>query len=332
MRNDFKRKRSMILCISAMLLVIFDSKCAIEGAKDGVELCLYIVIPTLFPFCVLSILLRSTISVGKFAIIRPFEKFCGLPEGCGIIMLLGLLGGYPIGAICIQQAVKDKCISSYEARYLRAICNNAGPSFIIGTFATTMQNMKLGIILIVIQLLSAVLSCIILSDRTCRSIQMPASKGVSLPEAIKQSCISMMNICGTIVFFRTFINIAKFRLSCYIPKNIWIGLAGLLELTNGVMLLSDFAGEAQILIVAAGMICFGGLCVAMQSIATSPPEASKYYLIGISIKSILAIILACFYVKLKYLFIPFYILLIILTKIFKVSVKNNKQKTVAIQV
>ena len=49
------RKHIHFLGISAavgLLVLIFDSSLAIQGAREGVELCLRTVIPSLFPFFV----------------------------------------------------------------------------------------------------------------------------------------------------------------------------------------------------------------------------------------------------------------------------------------
>jgi hypothetical protein len=314
-----------------MLLLILDARNAIAGAKNGIELCLNVVIPTLFPFCVLSVLLRSSIAFESPSFLRPIEKLCSMPRGCGTIFLLGLLGGYPIGAICIEQAVKDKSMTYDEAKYLRAICNNAGPSFIIGMLSTIFNSIQLGYMLILIQALSAILTCMILSNKSSNSVYVKNNKRVKFSEAIKRSCISMMNICGIIVFFRAFMNIARFYISPYIPKFLWIAIVGILELTNGVSILSEFSAEAITFIVAAGMISFGGICVAIQAISVSSPGSGKYYLIGKSLQAVLSMILAGLYIRLKNLFLPVVILLLVAIKAITVVFKNYNQKTVAIR-
>lgn len=332
MKNRSARILSLSLCIIAMLLLIYDSKYAIEGAKEGVELCIYTVIPTLFPFCVLSIILRSLLSDRSLPILRPIERLCAMPKGCGTIFLIGALGGYPIGAICIEQAVKDKSLTQKEARYLRAVCNNAGPSFIIGMVAASFQNMRLGLNLIIIQALSAALSCLLLSGELNGHIQMNREKSIKVSEAIKQSCSSMANICGIIVFFRAFMNVAKVYLSPYISKELWTMFIGTLELTNGIISLSVLSREDFIFIAAAGMLSFGGLCVAMQTISISSPGAGKYYLIGKSLQAVISILLAYLYVKLNVVYIPVYMIIFAFIKLMISKLKNKNQKTVAIRI
>ena len=54
-----KRRTAAALVFSSagMLVLILDGKAALLGAQAGVELCLNTVIPSLFPFFVLSVLL-----------------------------------------------------------------------------------------------------------------------------------------------------------------------------------------------------------------------------------------------------------------------------------
>lgn len=314
---------SFSLCIFSMILLILDSKYAIEGAKDGIILCLYTVIPTLFPFCVLSIIFRSMISYQRASVLHPFERLCGMPEGCGTIFLLGLLGGYPIGAICIEQAVKEKSITPHNAKYLRAVCNNAGPSFIIGMLSESFRYKPYLFILLLIQGLSAILSCLILCRKANSNFRLFSQKTVKLTDAVKQACASMSNVCGIIVLFRVFMNIANHYLSSFVSTEIWVALVGILELTNGVHLLTNLMHEELIFMAAAGLLSFGGICVALQTISVSSPGAGKHYLIGKTIQAMIAVMLAYFYIKIGCLFIIIYIILFACIRIFKTVSKNK---------
>ena len=53
------RRISIVLPCAAMLALILDSKTALLGAQSGLDLCVRTVIPSLFPFFVISILLTA---------------------------------------------------------------------------------------------------------------------------------------------------------------------------------------------------------------------------------------------------------------------------------
>ena len=64
-----------------MLALILDGRTAIDGARQGIELCLRTVIPSLFPFFVLSILLTSSLLGSSLIVLRPLGRLFGMPEG-----------------------------------------------------------------------------------------------------------------------------------------------------------------------------------------------------------------------------------------------------------
>lgn len=326
-----KKKRinifSKIACIILMIILIFDSKNAIEGAKDGIILCIYTVLPTLFPFCVLSIIFRSMTSNRSLSVFRTIEHLCGMPDGCGTIFLLGLMGGYPIGAICIEDAVKEGCLKSQDAKYLRAVCNNAGPSFIIGMMSGIFQQKIAAFILIIIQALSALLTCMLICDQSDKKIRILTHKNITLTAAIKQACNSMSGVCGIIIIFRTFINVVNKHLSSLILTEIWVPFVGILELTNGVSMLSHLTNREYMFILAAGMISFGGICVAIQTITISAPDTGKHYIICKACQGIIAILLSYVYIKTGVLFVLLYFMLFMFIRIIILESKNKYKIT-----
>ena len=92
------KKISALLAILGAAALILDTKTALIGAKDGIELCITTVIPSLFPFFVLSGVITSSISEKKIPALSIFCRWMKIPDHALPLMLVGLLGGYPIGA------------------------------------------------------------------------------------------------------------------------------------------------------------------------------------------------------------------------------------------
>ena len=71
-----------------------------NGALQGLLYCGNILIPSLFPFMVLSsFAVKSGLSEFAGRILAPLTKKIFHTDGCaGAIILLGLVGGFPIGA------------------------------------------------------------------------------------------------------------------------------------------------------------------------------------------------------------------------------------------
>ena len=127
----FAALSALIFCLLALL---FLPDVGAQAARDALALCAQTVIPSLFPFFVLSSLLVScgaadTLSHLLSPLMRPLF---GL-SGTGAAALgLGLCGGYPVGARTAAKLVESGALSREEGERLLAFCNNAGPGFLLG--------------------------------------------------------------------------------------------------------------------------------------------------------------------------------------------------------
>ena len=108
-----KNLTNAILSTVAMLVIILDAKCATESAREGIDLCLRTVIPSVFPFFVLSGILNSYLLGRTLPFLRPVSKLCSVPNGGDSLLLLGYITGYPVGAQLIAQSYKEKSISIF---------------------------------------------------------------------------------------------------------------------------------------------------------------------------------------------------------------------------
>ena len=118
-----------------MLALILDGRTAIDGARQGIELCLRTVIPSLFPFFVLSILLTSSLLGSSLAVLRPLGRLFGMPDGAESLLIPAFLGGYPVGAQNVAAAFRSGQLTKPEAERLLSFCSNAGPAFLFGMAA-----------------------------------------------------------------------------------------------------------------------------------------------------------------------------------------------------
>jgi hypothetical protein len=136
-------KISLILKLFAMILLIVDSKTALSGTAQGVDLCIRTVIPSLFPFFVISVLMTSALLEQPLPFLKHLGRICGIPAGSEGIFLLGLIGGYPVGAQAVAQAWKAGSISEKAAKRMLGFCNNCGPSFLFGIAAVLFRSVSI---------------------------------------------------------------------------------------------------------------------------------------------------------------------------------------------
>ena len=123
-------------CAIAMTLCILDAKTVLQGATNGIELCMRSVIPALFPLLTCSTYLTGNLGIFSSSLLRPVGKLCRIPSSCVGILITGFLGGYPTGAQAVAQAYESGSISKETASRMLGFCNNAGPAFIFGILST----------------------------------------------------------------------------------------------------------------------------------------------------------------------------------------------------
>lgn len=124
-----------LLLMIGMLAMILDSRTALQGASQGVELCLTAVIPSLLPFLCLSMALTQRLFSKRLPLFGVIGRLFGIPKGAEILLLPALLGGYPAGAACIAQTANRGALQKRDAEILLGFCSLPGPAFLFGLVA-----------------------------------------------------------------------------------------------------------------------------------------------------------------------------------------------------
>lgn len=278
----------------AMLVLILDSPTALMGAKSGIEACLQSVIPSLFPFFVLSILLTSSLTGSRSPVLRPLSVCTGIPFGSGSILLTGLLGGYPVGAQAVSAAHSNGTLTDAEAARMMVFCNNAGPAFIFGMTTTLLPSSRYAWLLWTIQLLSAFLTALILPGKTYRQITLPPTAQPTIAQALSASVRIMASVCGWVVLFRVLLAFGERWLFWSFPTWLQALITGLLELANGCFALMNVENIGLRFLLCAGILSFGGLCVWLQTLSVAGTVNMRLYLPGKLLQSTVAVTLAMF--------------------------------------
>lgn len=269
-----------LLFVLAMVMLILDSKTATQGAKDGILLCTQSVIPALLPFFVISAMVNSAFMGRRFAILSPIGKLCGIPEGCESILLLGLIGGYPVGAKGIYDAHRAGCVDTKTAKRMLGFCNNAGPSFIFGILTPMFSSLAIVWTIWLVQLLSALIVGTILPGKNFNTAQLKKAEWIPLSKALELSIKTMGNVCGWVILFRTMIAICQKWFLFLAPVEAQIAFSGILELTNGCCDLRCVNNEALRFQICCCLLSFGGLCVYMQTKSVTNDLGLGMYLPG----------------------------------------------------
>lgn len=287
--NNIKKAVSILLFLIVFFGLITNSTACIDGVSKGLDICLRVIIPSLFVFTVCSLCLLRFCGTFIGSLFAPVLSPIFNISTAGVLpFLLGLLGGYPIGAKLTAELYLSGKLEKGEAERLLSFCNNAGPMFIIGAVGSGfLGNAKTGAMLYIIHILSAVTVGIV------TGIFAPPVKKINYLDAIKKEWDSvtvppffslvtdsakdavrtMSVICANILLFQAVISILnEMPLFAVLPPVL---SNGLLELSSGVAV-----STGTQLVSLSFILSFGGLCIHMQTesvLSKSGLDTKRYY-------------------------------------------------------
>lgn len=274
-----------------MLLLIIDSKTALRGALDGITMCLQTVIPALFPFFILSILLSTSLLGIHLPMLKLVNRICRCPEGSEGLFLTGILGGYPTGAQAVDLAFERGSVAKADAIRMLGFCSNAGPAFLFGIVAVKFDSPMVAAILWIIHIFSAMATGFLLPG-TCTGTRVQlCHQSMSISDAVDRSVKIMARVCGWIILFRIIIAFLEHWFLWLLPTTLQIIISGLLELTNGCCRLHEIESDVLRMIVASILLNLGGLCVAMQTASVTHHVGLGMYFPGKILQSLISIII-----------------------------------------
>ncbi len=279
---------------------------AMAAGREALSLCARVLIPSLLPFFVLaslSVELGLAAKTAKLA--QPFMRaLFTLPGCCAAPLVLGLVGGYPVGARAASQLYERGECTADEARRLLRFCNNSGPAFIFGAAgAGVFESTGAGLLLFITHVLAALIVGFVFSlpRRKRAQTEIPKTRentaspafSEAFTGAVTGAAASLVGICGFVVFFAVALALLReaglFSLVAHPVAALLSPLGaegaaesivtGFFELTSGVLALRGGASPLPARLGAAAFLLgWGGLSVHCQT-------ASVLYVAGLSGKS-----------------------------------------------
>ncbi len=264
LKSKFKTLILLLLTLLAALLLLFFPKIISKGVLDGMLLCGNILIPALFPFCVLSVF------VLRCGVLNLFKGKYGKVFA---IFIISLIGGYPVGAKLIGDEFSLGLIDKKTSRIMLCFCVNAGPAFIY-TFAGigVLGSAVAGKILLMSHIMASlqIMAVLLLTGRFKQlNFRIDSENEGNIAsvfvESVAAASKSIISVCSFTVIFSgitELIRTIKFS-DVFIP---------FLEITNGII------GTENIYFVSF-LLGFGGLCVIMQVYSISSKFANVIFVI-----------------------------------------------------
>lgn len=295
-----RRLTAPALILSAAALLIMPDV-SIAAAKEGINLCLEVVVPSLFPFLVLSSLIISTglaDALGKL-LQAPLATAFHLSSGCGAAVAAGLVGGFPVGARTAAQLYHNGLCSKDEAERLLAFCNNCGPAFVFG-FAggAVLGDTQAGLLLYLSQVMGALVTGIVLrgpeNAKCIVTMQERTTAAGGFTAAVRGAFSSILDICAFVLFFSIaggiFDACGLFKMVCAALSRFGIpaevanaALRGLLEVSSGVAVVGSISAPRWLrLALCAAIMGWSGISVHCQvrAVIDGTGLDGRYYLKG----------------------------------------------------
>lgn len=291
LRNRINNKAVGMICAFILLIIfVLTPSYTSEGAYDGIQLCLNLAIPSLFPMMFAAIFVIETglaqIIGNKLSSIT--KRIFALPGTAGAAVLLAIIGGFPAGAKAVCELYGRGVVGKQDAERMLLFCFSAGPAFLLGTVGGLYGSATIGMLLIAVQIISIITIGFLTrflprndynsekafegrhnSDRNSKNITQ------SITSAARKTAAAMLNICLFIVIFSIVRSIID---NCGISAIVvnFLSMLGMdrnkaeaiipviLEVTSGCVYASDVG-----IPMTAFAVGFGGLAVHMQILAIS---------------------------------------------------------------
>ena len=277
--------KALILCLAltfmAGAIIIYPERyitCCFQGFALWAEC----VLPSLFPFMVITLILIKAGFAEKAAL--PLKKITGifkLPPAAAVCFIMSIFSGYPAGSKAVTEFYESGCFTKGDCKKLAALCSTSGPLFIIGTVGVKMfGNQSAGWKILIAHTVSVLAVGLIISLIGKRGERReyrraPADNNV-LYNSFYGAVISVAVAGGFIAFFCVAAQvIADFNILLPLEKLLCLFCdeasasavcRGLIEMTSGCRYLSE-TGSPFTVPFAGFLITFGGFSILMQQLA-----------------------------------------------------------------
>lgn len=256
-----------------LFLFLWQSTALLSATQAALLTVAKSILPSLFPFLVLSGVLADTARGLRLPLGSAFRALFHLPDGAMLPFLLGALCGFPVGVKTVRDLYVGGALTKEEAAWAAALSANAGPAFAVaGIGGAILGSTALGWQLYALQLLSALLLGI-LSGRLLPKPKenggagSPSSLPLPFTEILGGAAFSMLSIAATVTFFGALAGLVAAVASPLTAA----ALAAILEIGNAAALAAALPHSLGLPLLAFSL-SFSGVSVLLQSTAFLLPQ------------------------------------------------------------
>ena len=272
----------VLLLLFSLALMFRRADVVVNCMRQGLALCARAVVPSLFPFMVLSEILVCS-GAGEWMtapIAKPLRKLLGVSRTGCCAVVLGLLCGFPVGARCAVLGYEKGTIKKEECQRVLACSSIPSSAFLISTVGATLwQNLNFGIFLYVSAILSALFCGFLLyvsqkkrkketeENSSLSPVKIHFDAGM-LPSAVRNATVNTILICAYVVFFSTLTGTVELVLGRFAANEITHTiLASFLELSGGVSAAASLSDHTLATLLTGFSVGWSGLSIHCQMLS-----------------------------------------------------------------
>lgn len=274
-------RMSLGLAALAMAVLFLKNADHVNAAVgQGLLLCVNTMIPSLFPFMVISELIVRT-DTGR-VVARAFSwllrPLLGLSEGGVCAVVMGVLCGFPVGAKTAADHYRAGGMSVREFQHVLCFCHWPSMAFLTSVVGVSVFGQsRVGWVLLVLGLVSSLIVGVLFRFALPRRVQtevlpmrsMVRTRAASLlPDAVSAAAGSMLGVCATVVLFSALVGVIdEYAAAWSLDGGGRTALLGFLELSTGVRACACVETAERAFLLCAAMLGWGGLSVHCQVLA-----------------------------------------------------------------
>lgn len=275
----------LLFCFLLLAILLCFPETALPLIRESILIWYQSLLPTLFPAMILSnIILYIFLNQNKYRFRIPLLSSVYHLDSYGcLVLLLGFLCGFPIGAYLCAKLVKEHQLSQEQGQYLLGFCNNLSPVFLVSIYCQLFPALPKIPVLLLFYGCPLLYGFLLSQCLFRRHSQKEGPVTAPLPETISHirkagsitemidygitdALSSIVRLAGYIIFFRLFL--LPLRL-IELNQTYSLILGNLIEITSGVQNCSRSAGLWDIrgiLLHTLQFMTFGGICCIGQTI------------------------------------------------------------------
>lgn len=209
-RKNIRKVSAAAAAVGLGVLAVVYPSAVVSGVGSGLETCAGVVVPSLFPFMVVSSFVSGLpVSEKITRVLSPVMRYVfRLPAAAFPALVFGFIGGFPVGCSVAAELYTQGKIEREHAQRLTLFCVNAGPAFTVTAVGVVMLgSARMGAVLFTSACAASLLTAVFLGlmspvpQKEKAVIEEVRPISAVLVGSVERSAYTMLGICAWVTAF-----------------------------------------------------------------------------------------------------------------------------------